>query len=122
MSKHCDHSAYEAEICVGTFNDIDKLEKLYDDLNTYFEVGFNYPGWLKGIYPVRNTAEVAISGGNLFILKVDHKIAGSIILNQKEETAYSQATWSVEAEKDDLIVIHTLVVHPNYRKNRAMPM
>ena len=37
----------------GTATDIDELEKLYDDLNDYLSATTNYPGWIKGIYPIR---------------------------------------------------------------------
>ena len=37
----------------GTSADIDELEKLYDELNDYLAATTNYPGWIKGVYPVR---------------------------------------------------------------------
>ena len=98
----------------GTINDIDELENLYDDLNEYLEAGTNYPGWAKGIYPIRETAVCGVKCDNLFVLKINNKIAGSIILNHEPETAYSQGKWGIEAESKDSIVIHTLVVNPDY--------
>lgn len=101
----------------GTVNDIDELENLYDSLNDYLELGTNYAGWAKGIYPIRETAVSGIQNNNLFVLKMDNKIAGSIILNHEPETAYAQVIWGIEADYKDIIVIHTLVVHPKYMKN-----
>ncbi|MHB8072617.1 GNAT family N-acetyltransferase [Desulfosporosinus fructosivorans] len=101
----------------GTINDIDELENLYDKLNEYFELGTNYPGWAKGLYPIRETAVNGIQNNSLFVLKVNNEIAGSIILNHEPETAYDQVTWGIEADYKDVIVIHTLVVHPKYMKN-----
>ena len=40
----------------GTSADIDELEKLYDELNDYLAATTNYPGWIKGVYPVREDA------------------------------------------------------------------
>ena len=40
----------------GTPADIDELEELYDNLNDYLSATTNYPGWIKGIYPVRENA------------------------------------------------------------------
>ncbi len=104
------------KIEVGTMNDVLELEKLYDDLNDYFLNGFNYPGWLKGVYPIRETAETGIKEENLFALKINNIIAGSIILNHKPEEAYKQVSWGVEAENNEIIVVHTLAVHPDFLK------
>lgn len=101
----------------GTTKDIDELEKLYDDLNEYLESNINYPGWIKGIYPTRQTAIDGIDNDNLFILRIDNEIAASVILSHEPEDAYSQVTWGIEANYKDIIVIHTFVVHPNYMKN-----
>lgn len=96
--------------------DIEELERLYDDLNDYFAVSVNYPGWIKGIYPVRETAEEGIKEENLFVLRMDNRIAGSIILNHKPEDAYQQVKWLIESDYSDVVVIHTLVVHPDFMK------
>lgn len=100
----------------GTVNDIDELENLYDSLNDYFELGTNYPGWAKGLYPIRETAVNGIQNNSLFVLKINNVIAGSIILNHEPETAYAKVTWGIDADYKDVIVIHTLVVHPKYMK------
>lgn len=101
----------------GTINDIDELENLYDNLNDYLKLGTNYPGWAKGRYPIRETAVSGIQNNNLFVFKMNNKIAGSIILNHEPETAYAQVIWGIEADYKDIIVIHTLVVPPKYMKN-----
>ncbi|WP_315120792.1 GNAT family N-acetyltransferase [uncultured Clostridium sp.] len=101
----------------GTINDIDELENLYDNLNDYLESGTNYPRWAKGVYPTRETAVSGIQNNNLFVLKMNNEIAGSIILSHEPEPAYSQVIWGIEAEYKDIIVIYTLVVNPKYMKN-----
>jgi len=100
----------------GTINDIDELENLYDNLNDYLKLGINYPGWAKGIYPIRETAVCGIQNSNLFVFRMNNEIAGSIILNHEPETAYAQVIWGIEADYKDIIVIHTLVVSPKYMK------
>ena len=37
-------------------NNINELVKIYNDLNGYFQLGANYPGWLKDVYPVISCA------------------------------------------------------------------
>ena len=97
-------------------NDVDQLERLYNDLNDHFASTTNFPGWIKGVYPVRETAVEGIEEGALFVLRIEDEIAGSIILNHKPEKAYGKAKWTFESDYSDVIVIHTLVVHPRFLK------
>lgn len=76
------------QIRKGTTQDIDELATLYDDLNDYLECHTNYPGWSKGIYPIREDAEQGIQEENLFIALQDNKIVGTLILRHKPEEAY----------------------------------
>ncbi|PXV62325.1 acetyltransferase (GNAT) family protein [Dysgonomonas alginatilytica] len=92
--------------------DIDELEALYNDLNDYLEANVNYPGWIKHIYPVRETAIEGIKEDNLFVLRTDGIIAGSVILNNEPEKAYDEVEWGIEAGYDEIIVVHTLVINP----------
>lgn len=101
---------------LGNEKDIDELEKLYNDLNDYLAAGVNYPGWLKGVYPIREDAVKGIDGGFLYVARYNNEIIGSIILNHEPESAYSQVSWEIEADYSDVIVIHTFVVHPKYMK------
>lgn len=110
-----DKNDYSIEM--GTINDIDELEKLYNDLNDYLEVGTNYAGWKKGVYPIRETAVNGVENNDLFVLKINDEIAGSIILNNEQEGSYSQGSWGIEANPKEIIVIHTLVVNPKYKKS-----
>ena len=96
----------------GTIADVAELAALYDTLNDHLAATINYPGWRKGIYPVRENAQRAAEEGTLFVYIVNDKIAGSVILSHEPEEAYHSATWLIDAEYEDIIVIHTLVVHP----------
>lgn len=101
---------------LGKENDIDELENLYNELNDYLEEGVNYPGWRKGMYPVRENAIAGVKNGNLYVAKHDGKIIGSIILNHEPESAYYNVKWRVELDYSDVFVIHTFAVHPKFMK------
>ena len=98
----------------GKPRDIDATEQLYNDLCDRLEQETNYPGWAKGFYPARAEAEAGVSEGNLFLLKIDGRIAGSVVLNNKQPDAYRQVTWGITARPHEVVVIHTLAVHPDY--------
>lgn len=98
----------------ATQSDINELETLYNNLNDYLDTNVNYSGWIKGVYPIRETAVKGIEGNNLFVLRIDNSIAGSIILNHDPEKAYDEVEWGVDAGYKEIFVIHTLVVSPEY--------
>jgi ribosomal protein S18 acetylase RimI-like enzyme len=106
----------EINVELGQTKDIDELEQLYNDLNDYLAEGINYPGWIKGIYPVRQNAIDGINNGNLYVAKYNGKIVGSVILSHKPEPAYYEATWEFESDYSDVFVIYTFVVHPDFLK------
>ncbi|WP_409568053.1 GNAT family N-acetyltransferase [Proteiniphilum saccharofermentans] len=100
----------------GTINDIAELEALYDDLNDYLSANTNYPGWIKGIYPIRETAEKAIEEGSLYVLRKENVIVGSIVLNHEPEEAYDNVKWGIDTSYNEILVLRTLVVHPRFMK------
>jgi len=101
----------------GTEFDIDQLAQLYDNLNDFLASSINYPGWIKGVYPIRENAINGVANGNLYVAKNAGKIVGSIILSHEPESAYSKAKWKIEADYSNIYVIYTFVVHPAYLKN-----
>ena len=60
----------------GTYADIDELEKLYNELNDYLAATINYPGWIKGIYPIREDA-VAGRHNLMFLFKIPSEKKGN---------------------------------------------
>lgn len=102
--------------------DVEELERLYDDLNDYLALHTNYPGWIKGIYPIREDAEKGIRESSLFVARIEDgtgnrmegRIAGTVILNNISEDAYRTADWQIVLEDREVCFIHTLAVHPDY--------
>ena len=101
---------------LGSEKDIDELENLYNILNDYLAEGVNYPGWMKGIYPIRQDAVNGVKNGTLYVAKHNGKIIGSIILNHEPESAYYKVKWKIESDYCDIFVIHTFIIHPEYMK------
>lgn len=104
----------DISIELGQTNHIDELEKLYNDLNDYLAAGVNYPGWRKGIYPVRQNAIEGIKNNSLYVAKHNGIIVGSIILNHEPEAAYHNINWQVQHDYSEVFVIHTFAVHPKF--------
>jgi len=91
--------------------DLDGLEALYDALCDYLASHVNYPGWEKGRYPVRAVAEAGLCEDSLYVAWADGNLAGTVILNHREDPAYARARWQLT---DDVAVVHTLAVHPAF--------
>lgn len=100
----------------GTYDDIDAIEQLYNDSNDALSIGVNYPGWIKGIYPIRENATKGIEYNNLFVVRYNNGIVGSIILNHEAENGYDGVKWRFDGGYNDIFVVHTLVVHPAFLK------
>ncbi len=52
----------------ATKDDIDAVEMLYDAIHIAEEDGKQTIGWIRGIYPIRTTAENALGADELFVL------------------------------------------------------
>lgn len=100
----------------GLLADIDELERLYDNLNDYLSSTTNYPGWIKGIYPIRENAVTGIQNNNLFIAKYNGEIVDSIILDHQPEEAYHGVKWKLYVDYSYIFVVRTFVVHPSFLK------
>ncbi len=95
---------------------IEEITQLYDSLNDYLAATVNYPGWKKGIYPIREDALKGISEDSLYVALDHGKIAGSIILNHEPENGYGSVNWTSNEDYCKIYVIHTLAVEPYYLK------
>ncbi len=94
--------------------DIDAVEKIYDEIHLAEENAEIEVGWIRGVYPVRKTAESALERGDLFVLEDENEVRGAGIINQIQVDAYYDAPWKHEAGDDDVCVLHTLVISPRF--------
>lgn len=93
-------------------NDIDAVEALYDEVHTAEEEHKQQIGWIRGVYPVRATAQMALDRNDLFVLEDHGTIYGAGIINQIQVDVYRDGKWQHEAPDDRVCVLHTLVISP----------
>lgn len=98
----------------ATANDIDSVEKLYGDVHTAEEEGKQTVGWIRGVYPVRATAQEALERDDLFVLEDDGTVYGAAIINKIQADIYSKAHWKHSVADEQVCVLHTLVISPNH--------
>ncbi len=96
----------------ATDKDIDAIERLYDAIHFEEENGKQTIGWIRGIYPIRKTAEDALQRNDLFVLEDEGIIQGTAIINQIQVDSYKQGNWKNCVDDNQVCVLHTLVISP----------
>ena len=93
-------------------DDIPLIEAIYDHIHTAEESGSQTIGWVRGVYPVRATAEAALQRGDLFVMQERGQLLGTAIINQVQVPDYAGAAWQTQAPDNKVCVLHTLVIDP----------
>ena len=99
--------------------DLDAVCRIYDQIHTAEERGEAAIGWQRGVYPERETAEAALTRGDLFVQEQNGEIVGTAILNQTQVDSYAGANWRYDAPDSEVMVLHTLVIDPK-AKSRGL--
>lgn len=103
------------EIRKVVWEDLGEVARLYDTVNDYLECHVNYPGWKKGIYPTEEDARNGIAENALFVAVEQGRIAGTFLLRHRPEAGYAQVNWNCELEENQVWVLYTFAVHPDFR-------
>ena len=99
----------------ATMADLDQVAAIYDRIHTEEEAGRSTVGWIRGVYPTRQTALASIQAGDLFVAEEDGQIVATAKINQEQVPVYASAAWSREAKPQEVMVLHTLVVDPQVK-------
>lgn len=91
-----------------------KVRLFYHSLIDAMQNAQYKPMWEKGIYPTDEYLRNSIDKHELFIGIVDEKISSAMIVNHEYNESYNKAEWSVDAEPEEIMVIHVLAVHPDF--------
>lgn len=95
---------------------IDDIELIEDAYNEHFKHEMEYGAFTvfkKGIYPTGRDAERAIHVGTLYVYEENNNIAGSIIVDRVQPAEYAKIVWGNSFAKDEIMVIHLLMVRPS---------
>ena len=69
-------------------------------------------GWVRGVYPTRQTALDAIQAGDMFVAEENGRLVATAKINQEQVPEYAEAAWTQDAPPEQVMVLHTLVVDP----------
>lgn len=110
-------NGHTMKIRKATRTDLNLIVRIYDEIHTAEEEGRCTTGWLRDIYPIRETAEKALERDDLFVLEENESILGTAIINQIQVDVYNSAPWEYAARDDQVCVLHTLVISPQAAGN-----
>ncbi len=95
--------------------DLDRIAEIYSLIHDAEERGEISVGWVREVYPTRQTAEDALARGDLFVEWADGQILAVAVINQVQMPAYADCRWEYEASDEEVMVLHTLVVDPRIK-------
>ncbi len=99
-------------IRIATERDIPAIAAFYDRIHDAEEAGRLATGWLRGVYPTEDTARLALTEGDLFVLEDGGEITAAARINRRQVDVYAQVDWRYPATDDQVMVLHTLTVDP----------
>ena len=76
----------------------------------------SYTNWLRGKYPTLAHARAALEAGTLWVLEEAGSCAGCVNLNSIQPGEYANIPWSIPAGAEEVSVIHTLCIHPDFAR------
>ena len=99
----------------GTSEDLTAIAAIYEEiLDEEDKRPTSFTNWQRGKYPTIQTARKALEEGTLWVMELDGAICGSANLNQIQLPEYDNIPWVFSAERDQVAVIHTLVIAPRF--------
>ncbi len=105
----------ELTIRPGRAGDAEAAEGIYAALFDHYDQGApNYTNWKRGLYPTGQDAEEALGAGTLHVGEWGGQVVACVNLNHVQPPEYAKVGWSVGAQGDEVLVVHTLCVHPEF--------
>lgn len=96
----------------ATAADIAGIVDIYERILEREDAGLCQTGWVRGVYPTEATATEALRQGTLFVCEENGSIAAAAKIDHAQAQAYADCSWAYEADDEQIMVLHTLVVDP----------
>lgn len=103
------------KVRLATIRDLNEIEELYGLVSDQM-VGSAFDiGWRRSFYPSKELIQLDIQQQTLYVLQKNDDIIGVMVLNHECETCYDHIYWQINADDEEVTVLHRLCIHPNYR-------
>lgn len=100
----------------ATLEDLSRIEEIYNEIHDEEEAGRLFVNWKREVYPTKKTAKEAILQGDMFVEINKGIIVASARINKLQIPEYSQIDWKYKADDNEIMVLHTLAVSPNFSR------
>ena len=90
----------------ATGNDLSAIETIYNKIHDAEAAGLQTTGWIRGVYPVRQTTEAALQRDDLYVLEENGQVLGAAIINQAQVDVYKQGRWMRSVPDCAVCVLH----------------
>ncbi len=95
-------------------SDIENITEVYGKVLTEEENGRTTTGWIRGVYPTRETVKEGISSSDMFVAEEDGKITAAARINRIPAPVYADANWKyITDDENSVMILHTLAVDPD---------
>ena len=101
--------------------DLEAICRIYERSHDAEEAGLSTTGWLRGIYPVRETAEASLDRDDMYVAEKDGRVVATGVINQIQVDVYYGCDWKYRAADEEVSVLHTLAVDPGARGRGTGP-
>lgn len=99
----------------ATKSDIAAIAAIYEAIHDREEAGLTTTGWIRGVYPTEKTArDSCAKGDEMYVLEEDGIIRAAGRINQEQGAEYADCKWQYPAQEREVLVLHTLVVDPQW--------
>lgn len=99
----------------ATKDDAREISDIYDRTHDAEEAGETTIGWIRGVYPTRDTVDAALDRDDMYVCVHNGKVIASAVINQIQVDVYEGANWKYSADDDKVFVLHTLDVDHDYK-------
>lgn len=95
-------------------DEFEKIRLFYHSLIDAMRDAQYKPGWEKDVYPSDEYLSISIDKQELYVGMIEERMVSAMIVNHEGNESYHKANWTIEANSEEITVIHALGVHPDF--------
>jgi len=96
-------------------SDFEKIKSAYIDIINRTPDMKDYTRWEYGKHPTDEMIQKYIDDGNMYMFMDGENLAGVVALTFSQGEDYHPVKWQIEAQDDEVMVLHILGIMPDYQ-------
>ncbi len=103
------------KVRLATIEDLNEIEELYGLIGDQMKESVFDIGWRRNLYPAKELIQSDIQQQTLYVLQKNEDIIGVMVLNHECDACYNNIYWQINADDEEVTILHRLCIHPDYR-------